>query len=155
VIVAQGSEGRLWVMWSRGERFYFRRTNPAATRVGAVVSFAGPRGLDSIWALQGNGTLGLLDVLANVTTRGGGTQLATWHTQVRPGLTLTATPGDVVVFRVTDAGDPVAGARVRVAGRALTTDASGRASADLPAEIHTAEATRTGYTRASVRVRAR
>ena len=41
----------------------------------------------------------------------------------------------IVTFRVLDAGDPVAGATIRVGGRTLRTNAAGAASVDLPGEV--------------------
>jgi hypothetical protein len=53
---------------------------------------------------------------------------------------------------VTDAGDPVAGARVTVAGKTRTTAGNGEISLDLPAGQHVATAAKRGYTGASARV---
>ncbi|MDQ3953691.1 MAG: hypothetical protein M3279_12145 [Actinomycetota bacterium] len=88
--------------------------------------------------------------------------MAFWHTQVRPGLTLAARPRTftrraTVVFTVTDAGDPVEGARVKVDGKSATTDGEGRAEITLgpygSGRRLTARATKAGYGAASVRLR--
>ncbi len=88
--------------------------------------------------------------------------MAFWHTQVRPGLTLAARPRTftrraTVVFTVTDAGDPVEGARVKVDGKSATTDGEGRAEITLgpygSARRLTARAAKAGYGAASVRLR--
>jgi hypothetical protein len=62
-----------------------------------------------------------------------------------------------VRFRVTDAGDPVLGASVTIAGRTLRTGASGRAAVDLPLPRGrwTARASKPGYVGAQARVRSR
>jgi hypothetical protein len=90
-----------------------------------------------------------LDLLASVGT---GSALATWHTQVRPPLALSASRSKAkVTFRVTDAGDPVAGATVKVAGKSLKTNASGRATTTLRGG-GTATASKGSYAPASARV---
>jgi len=152
VNIASGPDGRLWVMWHDGQNsrtLFVRRTNRAATRFGPVVRVKPPGGTSAVWKLSGEGSSGVLDLLASVTTGG---SLATWHTQVRPPLAVgAARTKSTVTFRVTDAGDPVAGATVDVAGRKLQTNASGRATATL-AGAATATATKRGYADASVRV---
>jgi hypothetical protein len=129
---AASAEGRVWLMWERGGRLYFTRTNKAATRHGDVVSIAPPAGTTRIHRMAGEGTPGPLDVLAHVTGPG---STATWHTRVLPPLdviapkTVTAPAGvggkAAVTVRVTDAGDAVAGVRVSLAGQTRTTNARG------------------------------
>ena len=75
--------------------------------------------------------------------------------QIRPGLTLVASGGKMQAFRVLDAGDPIARATVRAAGRSLTTDAKGRANAGLRPGRYTATASKRGYVRAKTRVHVR
>lgn len=152
VNVVSGPEGRLWIFWADEDldRIYAARTNKAATRIGARVAVKYPLGGDTIWKLEGDGALGRLDVLANTGDSG---KAATWHTQVLPGLSLSCKGGKVVSCTVTDAGDPVAGAKVKVGGKTLTTNAQGKASADLPAGSFTAVASRAGYTGASAKVK--
>jgi hypothetical protein len=73
---------------------------------------------------------------------------------VQPKLSLTATGGKILKFRVTDAGDPVAGAKVKIGGKTLTTSASGFARIDLPKGKVSATASAPGYAAsASVTVR--
>ena len=76
-----------------------------------------------------------------------------YHTQAFPGLTLTARGGKVVSFVVTDAGDPVAGATIKVGGRTLHTNGNGKASVDLRPGRYRAVATKSSYVGAAVRVR--
>jgi hypothetical protein len=154
VNIASAPEGRLWVMWHEGgsKTVFAGRTNRAATRLGAISRIKPPSGTSSIWKLKGDGARGPLDLLASVTT---GSKLATWHTQVWPTLSLAArTTGGAVVFAVTDAGDPVKGAKVRYAGRTLTTDASGRARSPARGSATKATATLAAYNPASITVRA-
>ncbi|MDH4346221.1 MAG: hypothetical protein OEW31_07800, partial [Thermoleophilia bacterium] len=76
---------------------------------------------------------------------------ATWHTQVLPPLSLAAKKGkSAVTFVVTDAGDPVAGAKVSFAGKSVTTNAAGKATA--PSGSGKAKATKAGYAPASAAV---
>ncbi len=86
-------DGRLWLTWREGTKVKAVHTNAAATRLGAIGSWAAPRGTNYLW-----------------------------HTQVTRTLSVTADPGSIrrggrVTFTVADAGDPVAGARVRFGSR--------------------------------------
>jgi hypothetical protein len=150
--VTPGPEGRLWLSWSSsGNRVYVVRSNRSATRWGAVVRIAPPAATQRIWKLKGEGSRGPLDLLASVSTPG---SLAFWHRRVLPGLTIACAGGKVVRCLVTDAGDPVRGARVRIGGRTLVTNRQGRVERDLSRGSYIVRATRTGYTGATVRVRA-
>jgi hypothetical protein len=153
VNVTPSSEGRLWLMWHTSSRLYFARTNKAATRVGKLRVIAPPSGTSTIWKLNGEGSRGPLDAFASVSTSG---SLATWHQQVLQALELKATGGKKkATFSVTDAGDPVAGAKVTVGGKTLTTNAAGKATAKLRKGPYGARATMAGYVTASARVRVR
>jgi hypothetical protein len=126
--VAAAPEGRLWLMWEREGTIYATRTNKAATRIGAVNTLK-PQGGGTIYRLNGEGSAGPLDLIANVNAGG---QQGLWHQQVWPKLQLAASSkrarkGRVVTFRVLDAGDPVAGATVKAGGRTLRTAANGTA----------------------------
>jgi hypothetical protein len=80
------------------------------------------------------------------------------HTQLFPGLTLVRTRlvrragGAAVTFKVLDAGDPVAAARVRAGGRTELTGASGTATLVLR-RGGVATASKAGYVSASARFR--
>ena len=112
-----------------------------------------PPGTSSMWDVFGEGSPGPLDLLAHVSARGG---LATWHRQVLPGLTLkcSARKGGATC-RVTDAGAPVGGVKVRAGGKTATTAGSGVASLTLGSGRYAATATKAGYSPASARVRVR
>jgi hypothetical protein len=138
VNIAQGPEGRLWVMWVEGVTLNFMRSNRAATRFGPVLSLAPPKGTASIFKLKGDGLPGPLDVFAHASNDAA-KELATWHTQVLPPLSLSARPtaldasqGGITTFQVTDVGDPVEGVSITVAGKTAITDAQGQASIELP-----------------------
>jgi hypothetical protein len=142
VNISAAPDGRVWLMWQRQGTISVTRTNKAATKAGPVVAVKAPPGTTSIWKVSGEGSLGQLELFANVTTPG---STATWHTQVRAMLSLAASGGKVLRFVVTDAGDPVAGAKIAVAGRTLTTSSGGRAQVDLPKGTFTAVAAAPGY----------
>jgi len=143
-----------WVVFdSQGSPvLYVRRSNRAAAVWGEVVAVKPPskqidyQNIDL--AAQGD----RLDVLARFAALGPGTNL--FHTQVSPGLTLVAKGGNVVSFGVTDAGDPVAGATVKVGGKSLKTNAKGQASIDLPKGSYKAVASKDGYASDSASVKA-
>ncbi len=147
-------DGRVWVAWSQrgSNRLFFRRSNPRGTRLGAVVSVRQPAGQVEVSELDVDAQPDRLDVLARYSAISG---VTLFHTQVYPGLTLRATGGDVATFRVTDAGEPVEGATVRVAGRTLRTNAAGVAKTDLPRGVFRATASKALYNRASASVRGR
>jgi hypothetical protein len=136
-------------MWQDSGRLRAARTNPAATKVGAVVNVPSPPGTSSLWDVFGEGSLGPLDLLAHVSARGG---LATWHRQVLPGLTLRCvSKKGGATCRVSDAGAPVAGAKVKAGGKTATTAGSGIASFTLAKGSYPATATKAGYTPAKAR----
>ncbi len=134
VNISAGPEGRLWVMWERNRRLYATRSNRDVTRFGAVVEAAPPAGKaeSGIYKVKGEGSVWPLDLFVACQAS---SELATYHTQVFPGLSITASPttvtaaqGGAVTFLVTDAGDLVPGATISVAGKTLTSDAHGRAT---------------------------
>lgn len=149
--VAPAPEGRLWLFWERSGTIQATRTNKAATRVGPVTSLT-PPGEGSVFRLNGEGSVGPLDLVANVNS--GGAQ-AMWHQQVWPKLHVTARrTGTSLAIRVFDAGDPVAGAVVRLGGRSVRTAANGRATVrSAPKGRVKATATKAGYVPASATVR--
>jgi hypothetical protein len=153
--LAVAPDGRLWGAWSTfrdAARVHFRRSNRTVTVFGAPVSTAGPRGAVETQVIDLSAGPAKLDALVTYSAVAG-TSLQ--HTQARPGLTLTAQGGRTLRFRVTDAGDPVRGATVRVGGRSLSTGASGRVSVDLRPGRFTARASKAGYVGAAARVRSR
>ena len=162
VNISAGPDGRLWVMWERNRRVFVARSNRDATRFGSIVEVAPPAGKaeSGIYKVKGEGSVWPLDLFVACQSI---QELATYHAQVLPGLSLTASPqsisaaqGGTVTFQVTDAGDPVAGATIAVAGKSLATDAQGRASYVVPkgakAGSFAANATKADYTPMSTRV---
>ena len=148
VAVAAAPEGRLWVVWDLGGKVYATRTNRAATRVGPATTI-GAAGSKSVYELDGEGSAGPLDVIAN-----DGQGL--WHQQVWPKLQVSGKRAGktTIVFTVADAGDPVTGATVKAGGKTLKTAANGRAVlAKAPSGRVKASATKAGYVAASTTVR--
>jgi hypothetical protein len=98
-----------------------------------------------------------LDVLAGFNI-GTSSNAATSYRRLLPGLTLQARPGRLrkgepteVRFAVSDAGDPVSGATVKVGGRSGTTNGRGRVTLTLTSN-RVARATHNGYTGATKRL---
>jgi hypothetical protein len=154
VALAAAPDGRLWVAWTQfgSSRIFFRRSNRATTIFGEVVSLVRPRNQIEATELDINAQRGRLDVLARYGAIGG---VTLFHNQVYPGLTLRATGVDVARFRVTDAGDPVQGATVRVGGRTVRTNAAGVATIDLPRGRYLATASKPEYVSHTARFRLR
>ena len=154
VALAADPNGRIWVAWSDfvGARpfVYFRRSNRSGSVWGATVGVAAPASYTDFANADLSAQAGRLDALVRI---GNGTAVNLFHTQVSPGLTLVAKGGRVVVLRVLDAGDPVAGATIKVGGRTLKTNARGTASVDLARGSFKAVASKAGYVSAAARVR--
>jgi hypothetical protein len=163
--IAAAPGGRLWVSWwPNGSRDLFAvRTNPAVTRFGAVRHVALPSA-GTAWSQDGDAAHGLLDLVANFQPAAAGASPRLIHTQVLPGLTVTRTPHRVasssahpVTFHVTDAGTPVKGAKVSVAGHHDTTNAKGVATITVPTGTHAGSklvrATHRGYYRGTTHLR--
>jgi hypothetical protein len=145
VNASRGPEGRLWIMWwdSAARRIFATRSNKQAGRFGPVVSTKLPPGSDHVWKLFGEGSVGPLDVLASV-----GNRSVYWHTQLLPKLAIRCSrvDKDTVSCAVSDAGDPIVGAQVRLGGQTKTTAASGKVTFTSAAVTVKATASRKGYT---------
>jgi hypothetical protein len=152
--ISPAPEGRLWVFWHRDGRLYARRSNKAATKWGATRAVAPAKGTQTIYRVAGEGSAGPLDIFGLFAR--GGSDLGYWQTRVLPVLTLTSAKGKTitlkkgkktqVTFKVTDVGDPVAGAVVSVAGGgSKTTGGDGKATFSLPPGAHPAHARKAGY----------
>jgi hypothetical protein len=162
VAITAAGDGRIWVLWTKGfgdPDVLARRSNEGATRFGATVDAGHPRNAAQAYKLDANAAGDALDVLAGFNI-GRTTDAATSYRRLHPGLTLQSSPGRLrkgepteVRFTVLDAGDPVSGARVRVAGQSGTTNGKGRVTLTLTSSRAVrAKATRTGYTAASKRL---
>ena len=155
--IAAAPSGRLWVFWKKSGTVFARRSNKAATKFGATRRVRAPGGSSTtIFDLAGEGSRGPLDLLALADPSSG--PLANYHQRILPGLTLKARRkrnGDIA-FRVTDAGAPVAGAKVKVKGDgSKRTGRRGTVAFSLSKGKHRASASKKGYARASVKTRVR
>jgi hypothetical protein len=138
VAVAADPGGRIWVVWcqaSVGGRATIRarRSDPNAKAFGATVTVPAPKGKDTVYHLAASAQTGRLDVFAHL-----GPQEATWHTQLLAALTVSVSPAKLktgtkatVVVAVRDAGQPLAGATVKLGGKSAKTDPSGKAKLAL------------------------
>ena len=162
VAIAAADDGRLWVLWTKGfgdPDVLATRSNPGATRFGAVVNAGHPSDAAQAYKLDASAIRGALDVLGNFNI-GTTTTAVTSYRRILPGLTLGARPPRIprgertdVRFTVLDAGAPVRGARVNVAGKSATTDGTGRVTLSLSSRTPvTARATHPGYTAATKRL---
>jgi hypothetical protein len=153
--IAAAPSGRLWVFWKKATTVFARRSNKAATRFGATRKLRVPGGGGStIFSLAGEASRGPLDLLALVDPPAAG--IANFHQRILPGLTLAAKQkkGGKTAFRVTDAGAPVAGAKVKVKGEGTkTTGAGGTVLFSLSKGKHRATATKQGYAPAKATAR--
>ena len=165
VAIAAASDGRLWVVWvdKRGgaPHVLAQRSNRTASAFGATVDAGRPRGSAAAYQLGASPTGAALDVLANFNI-GTEARSATYHRRILPGLTLRASPRRLrrgrpqdVRFVVSDAGDPVRGARVRAGGASGLTARGGGVTLRLPGRAITVKAAKRGYTVAKRRLRAR
>jgi len=144
VSIAQGPQGRIWVAWTNhaSNRVFVTRTNKADTRFGVVRSYATPCFEDGLLGLGGT-PLSRLDIgMSCVNTAK--LQEEQYVTQVRAGLSLSfpspvhvPSAGLNIQITVTDAGDPVIGATVKVDGKTATTNGAGHATIHLPGGIKT------------------
>jgi hypothetical protein len=145
-----GPKASVWVGWVQDGKVMLRRSNGSASVFGATVTLNGPRdgGIDG---LDLNAQNDRVDLVARVQHDSGTVGLE--HTQSYPGLTLIAANGRRPSFRVLDAGDPVKGATVTVAGHSASTGSAGRVTLTVahPGR-YTARATAPHYVGATARV---
>jgi hypothetical protein len=171
--VAATPTGRLWIYWivNNGAGtpiVYARRSNTQATAWGPTVSVTPPPGAVDSWNLVGNGQAGPLDLLGSFSTSLSSSAIATWYTQLLPGLSLSASRTQLplgarqatkVTFLASDAGTPISGVVVRVGSVHGTTSGKGKVTLALgPFQSRTrltARAQTNGYVSASVTLTAR
>ncbi len=132
VAMAAGPGGRLWLAWDTpSDDIGAVRTSTTGLKFGAVRNVSTP-GSSTVYGVNIEGSSGTANIVFNDSTR-------IRHTQVIPGLTLKASPskwnGDKAVevkFKVADAGQGVAGAKVKILGQKCTTAGNGVCKIDLP-----------------------
>lgn len=148
IALAAAPSGRMWVAWEKNDRAYAVRTAKAGTRTGTTRVLKNPSGQAFVYAVHLDAGTGNADLVVN-------TGKALYHQQVRPGLSLSASPvkwragvKKTVKFRVTEAGSAVAGATVKAFGKKCKTKADGRCKitfGKLSARKGRAVASRFGY----------
>jgi hypothetical protein len=169
---ATGIGGRIWVMWgSDNGGIAVTRSNMAVTRFEPIQHFD-PHAF-SLYRLSGDGRLGPLDLFVDELPTGKGKVLpgGTFHARVlpEPSAAVSVTKVNkktkkgkvkIVAYRVkakvTDAGDPLAGATVTAKGKSATSNATGLAKLKLPGTLHgkvTVKVTHPGYLTIKRRVR--
>lgn len=153
VALSSGPAGRVWAAWYGGTTVFASRSNTKVTKFGPPQKLGTPPQTSFVYKLAIEGSLGRGDVLVNAGSTGG--VFNVWHTQVLPGLTLSASPmkwdGDaskVVTFTVTDAGQAVGNATVKVGAKTCTTGSGGTCKLSFPKlgpQKLTAIATKSGF----------
>lgn len=145
-------EGKMWFSWMRKNVLFASRSNKDVTKFGAVVKVKPPKGTSTIYRLAGEGSNGWLDLL--VLAEGADT-IDNWHQRVLPGLTLSGKKGKgKVTVTVTDAGDAVKAAKVKIGKLSKSTNSKGKAVFKLAKGKYKAKASKSGYTSASKTVKA-
>jgi hypothetical protein len=140
-VLSVAPKGRLWIAWfdSGKNKIEAVRTNEAVTKFGPLRTVPPPPHTFIFEGLQVEGSSGTADLVANslLTTSGNPTNF--FHTQVKPALTMKASPSTfshtkatTVTFTVTDAGQPVAGATVTCLGKSGKTGSSGQVNITFP-----------------------
>jgi hypothetical protein len=163
VAVSAGPAGRIWVAWFDGStnKLSVVRTNKTVTKFGPVKTYATPCFENGQIGLSG-GSAGRLD-LAVECVNNAKLQLQEMVTQVLvpvhvalSSTSLSNAAKRTLTVTVTDVGNPVAKAKVVVAGHKATTNAKGRATITLPKGVkvgsYTVTAAVTDYLSGSVRL---
>jgi hypothetical protein len=144
--VCGGPDGRLWVAWGDANGVFVTRTNRAAGALEPVQRLRPPSS-NGLTFVQCEGSAGPADVFAD-----DGTGFWQTHVLARFAVRAAATRGKVTIS-VRDAGDPVAGATVTIAGRHLRTGANGSVAVTLHHGRYAATVSAPGYVTASAAVR--
>lgn len=134
VALATGPSGRMWLAWAPDNTtIKLARTAASGATVGAVRTVRKPAAATGIHQIALEATYGEVDLVIN-----GGNGF--YHTQVKPGLSFSASPkswrprtATTVRFTVKDAGVAVKGARVAAKGKTCKTGASGTCAIRFPA----------------------
>lgn len=150
--IAPAPAGRMWLFWMRKNVLYATRSNGKVNKFGAIVRVKAPKGTTAVYNLAGEGSLGPLDMVTLAETS---TTIDNWHQRVLPGLTIKGKSGKgKVKVTVTDAGDPVKGAKVKIGKKSKKTGSKGTVTFSLSKGKYKAKASKNGYTAASKTVKA-
>jgi hypothetical protein len=151
--------GRLWVAWGdTNDGLYVTRSDAAVTRFEAIQHLKLASGdVAGLANENGDGSAGPLDFFALFQI--GGSDRGYWQTHVFPKLSISRSAGKSkrgkrsVTITVTDAGDPVSGASVKVGSKKGRTGANGRVTFSLSPGSYKEKASALGYAGASGRVK--
>jgi hypothetical protein len=149
--VCAGPQGRLWLVWGDAtDGIFVTRSNQSVSGFEPVQKLKAPSSNGLAFA-QCEGSAGPLDLFAD----GGAGGTGFWHTHLLARLSLRALAAKgKVTLSARDAGDPVAGVAITVAGKHLKTDAQGQATVALRPGTYSAIAVAAGYAPATVPVKA-
>ena len=151
--------GRLWLAWGdTNDGLYVTRSNGAVTKFETVQHLKLASGnVAGLANENGEGSAGPLDFFALFQI--GGSDRGYWQTHVFPTLSIGSSAGKSkrgkrsVTITVTDAGDPVSGASVKVGSKKGRTGATGRVTFSLSPGTYKEKASASGYATASRRVK--
>jgi hypothetical protein len=136
--LAAAPEGRFWVFYGDEQQTYVTRTSKRVSGFEPVQTLKSPPKTIQYFRLEGEGSVGPLDLFADITVDGQ-TKDGSYHQQVRPALSLRARKATLksgavrITVRVTDAGDAVQGATVTgLPGGPKRTSASGSVIVTVP-----------------------
>ncbi len=163
VTLSASGGGRLWLSWhTLGDRvLHATRSNPAVSRWGAVRTVPQPGGPTSqLRATTTDAARGPLDIVSSAQV-GGAAEPSLYSLQVLPGLQVVAKPRKLdrgtVRIRVSDAGSPVARAKVSFRGSTVRTNGHGRAAVKVSAKLKSgrfpAVVRKAGYATTRIKVR--
>lgn len=138
IAMGAGADGRLWVAWSGGSSgsafLRFSRSNVAATRFSPAVTVSRPVRTDTVWHTALSAQRAVADLV--VSAQLGSGPINVFHTQLKQRLQLVVPSrvrrGGTLVVKVTDAGDPVRGATVRVGTQRGVTGPDGTVRIRIP-----------------------
>ena len=153
VALSSDPRSRLWIAWrdTDSNRLLLRRSNKSANSWGAVVSIRLPPSQDSLSQLTVDGQDDRVDVIARTTK---GSAVSLFHTQAWPGLSVEASSKNGLAKAVvTDAGEPVPGASVRIGNHSLRTNERGEVSLELKAGDYPVVASKAKYVSAKTTVK--
>jgi hypothetical protein len=155
--VFAGPQGRLWLVWGDAKNVYVTRTNKAAGKREPVQKLKAPSGTGFLADADGEGSQGALDLFVKSDAGGG---LGFWHAHVLAQFALSAKVAGhrkgkpaKVTLALRDAGDAVAGAKISVGGKKLTTNAKGAVSLTLKPGSYSAGAKAAGYKPAKAKIK--
>lgn len=160
IALSAGPTGRLWVAWynESTNRVSVVRSNRSDTGFGKVATFATPCFEHGNLGLS-SGIMGRVDIALQCVNKN--LQLGMYYRQSKVGLHVHlskkhASSGSKVTVKVTDAGDAVAGAKVKLGKVSTRTNSKGRAKLKVPAKLspgtYRVKAKKSGYSRGSARL---